>query len=128
MCSNASGASAAALRKLFRGLAWASRSLNRSWRCMAAGSGSRARVDTARHSTSPSPLRRRWSIRCRDGMLDRPAVGSHGLFTVLVADDNEVAQRLCRRVLEKAGYQVLIASDGVEAVELALAELPDMIL
>jgi CheY-like chemotaxis protein len=48
--------------------------------------------------------------------------------TVLVADDNEVAQRLCRRVLEKAGHRVLVASDGQEAVTLALAQAPDMIL
>jgi CheY-like chemotaxis protein len=48
--------------------------------------------------------------------------------TVLVADDNEVAQRLCRRVLEKAGHKVLTASDGIEAVALALANPLDMIL
>jgi len=50
--------------------------------------------------------------------------------TVLVADDNEVAQRLCRRVLEKAGHKVLTASDGQEAVNIALgpAGAPDMIL
>ncbi len=48
--------------------------------------------------------------------------------TVLIADDNGVAQRLCRRVLEKAGYEVFIASDGLEAVSLALANSPDVIL
>ena len=48
--------------------------------------------------------------------------------TVLVADDNEVSQRLCRAVLEKAGYKVLIASNGVEAVSLALANSPEVIL
>ncbi len=48
--------------------------------------------------------------------------------TVLVADDNEVAQRLCRRVLEKAGYSVLIAADGLQAVDVALAHRPAMIL
>ncbi len=48
--------------------------------------------------------------------------------TVLVADDNEVAQRLCRRVLEKAGHRVLTASDGQEAVTIELAQSPDMIL
>ena len=53
--------------------------------------------------------------------------GNHS-YTVLVADDNEVAQRLCRRVLEKAGHKVLTASDGQEAVNLALANAPDMIL
>src|SRR5690242_4318068 len=51
-------------------------------------------------------------------------------ITVLVADDNEVAQRLCRRVLEKAGHTVLTASDGLIAVQLALAPTgaPDVIL
>ena len=49
-------------------------------------------------------------------------------MTVLIADDNLVAQRLCRRVLEKAGYNVLLASDGLEAVVQALANSPDMIL
>jgi CheY-like chemotaxis protein len=58
-------------------------------------------------------------------MPDAPAAQP---LTVLVADDNEVAQRLCRRVLEKAGHRVLTASDGQEAVMLALANVPDMIL
>ena len=53
-----------------------------------------------------------------------PATGS----TVLVADDNEVAQRLCRRVLEKAGYAVITASDGIQAVDLALGQSPSVIL
>jgi CheY-like chemotaxis protein len=51
-----------------------------------------------------------------------------GLFTVLVADDNDVAQRLCKRVLEKAGYSVLIAGDGLQAVDVALKRQPSMIL
>ena len=48
--------------------------------------------------------------------------------TVLVADDNDVAQRLCKRVLEKAGYTVLLAADGLEAVEVALSKNPALIL
>jgi CheY-like chemotaxis protein len=54
--------------------------------------------------------------------------GAKGLFTVLVADDNDVAQRLCKRVLEKAGYTVLIAVDGLEAVDVAFKQHPSMIL
>src|SRR5256885_16485504 len=59
-----------------------------------------------------------------------PEVDVDGMraFTVLVADDNEVAQRLCKRVLEKAGYPVLIAADGLQAVDIALKERPEMIL
>ncbi|MFI5284640.1 MAG: response regulator, partial [Candidatus Dormibacterales bacterium] len=48
--------------------------------------------------------------------------------TVLVADDNDVALRLCRRVLQKAGYRVLTATDGLEAVSVALTDSPDLIL
>jgi len=61
-------------------------------------------------------------------MLDGATSGAPTPITVLVADDNEVAQRLCRRVLEKAGYKVLIAEDGLQAVEVALSRHPAMIL
>jgi CheY-like chemotaxis protein len=61
-------------------------------------------------------------------MRDPAAAGGATSPTVLVADDNDVAQRLCRRVLEKAGYTVLIAADGLQAVEVALSQRPAMIL
>ncbi len=60
--------------------------------------------------------------------MPEPAAISYGSTVVLVADDNEVAQRLCRRVLEKAGYMVLIAGDGQQAVDIALAQNPNLIL
>jgi two-component system cell cycle response regulator DivK len=60
-------------------------------------------------------------------MAEAPAAGGR-TFTVLVADDNDVAQRLCKRVLEKAGYGVLIAADGLQAVDIALKQRPSMIL
>jgi Response regulator receiver domain. len=61
--------------------------------------------------------------------MPEPAAPSNkALITVLVADDNDVAQRLCRRVLEKAGYNVLIAIDGLQAVDVALSQHPAMIL
>jgi CheY-like chemotaxis protein len=61
-------------------------------------------------------------------MPDPPPADVSAGLTVLVADDNDVAQRLCKRVLEKAGYSVLIAADGLQAVEIALSRRPDMIL
>src|ERR1700716_3061158 len=54
--------------------------------------------------------------------------GGTAAFTVLVADDNDVAQRLGKRVLEKAGYGVLIAADGLQAVDVAFNQHPSMIL
>jgi CheY-like chemotaxis protein len=61
-------------------------------------------------------------------MPEQEGADAKGLFTVLVADDNDVAQRLCKRVLEKAGYGVLIAADGLQAVDVALGKRPSMIL
>src|ERR1700704_5731485 len=126
-CSRGSAGSAAAPRSQFPGLAWASRSLSRSWRCMEARSGSRARSDTGLHFTSPFLLPLRTPRRCSAGMPEA-ATGGSSLFTVLVADDNDVAQRLCKRVLEKAGYSVLIAADGLQAVDVAFSQHPSMIL
>src|SRR5947207_1308081 len=127
MSSNASGESAAAPRNRFPGLASASRSLSRSWRCTEARSGWRAPSATARPSTSRSRSRPKARTRCSSVMPETN--GSEApAYTVLVADDNEVAQRLCKRVLEKAGYAVLIAADGLQAVDIALKQRPAMIL
>ncbi|MFI5284494.1 MAG: response regulator, partial [Candidatus Dormibacterales bacterium] len=68
---------------------------------------------------------RRTSSPC---MTEIAEYGGSGRFTVLVVDDNDIAQRLCKRVLEKEGYSVLMAGDGLEAVDLALSRLPSMIL
>jgi CheY-like chemotaxis protein len=61
-------------------------------------------------------------------MPEAAITGGNANFTVLVADDNDVAQRLCKRVLEKAGYTVLIAVDGLQAVDVAMKQHPSMIL
>ena len=47
---------------------------------------------------------------------------------VLVADDKPSSRELIRTVLEHGGYEVLEAADGAEAVELALAAEPDLVL
>jgi len=61
-------------------------------------------------------------------MPETALTGGNANFTVLVADDNDVAQRLCKRVLEKAGYTVLVAVDGLQAVDVAMKQRPSMIL
>jgi CheY-like chemotaxis protein len=47
---------------------------------------------------------------------------------VLVAEDNAVNQRLVKRMLEKMGYVVDIASDGYQAVTLAMAQHYDIVI
>jgi len=56
----------------------------------------------------------------------RPAMG-HEL--ILIAEDDPLVRRLCVRTLEGAGYQVLAAANGAEAISLARAhEVIDLAL
>jgi putative two-component system response regulator len=48
--------------------------------------------------------------------------------TVLVADDEPAARKLLRRILEPAGYRVTEAATGREALALAEAERPDLLI
>jgi CheY-like chemotaxis protein len=47
---------------------------------------------------------------------------------ILVAEDNLENQEIIRRRLERAGHAVSIAANGIEAVERAKLEKPDLIL
>ncbi|HEV2911917.1 MAG TPA: diguanylate cyclase [Pyrinomonadaceae bacterium] len=49
-------------------------------------------------------------------------------LTILVADDEPINRTLIQRRLERAGYHILAAENGREAVEAALSELPDLII
>jgi signal transduction histidine kinase/HAMP domain-containing protein len=61
------------------------------------------------------------------GMSPRPPVGKPG-SRILLVEDTPVNQRLALALLEKAGYFVVIASDGLQAVELCQRESFDAIL
>jgi len=39
---------------------------------------------------------------------------------ILLAEDNDIVQKVCQRILEKANYQILTAKDGQDAYELFL--------
>jgi PAS domain S-box-containing protein len=49
-------------------------------------------------------------------------------YTVLVADDNRESRMLIRRLLEPAGFDMVEAVNGQEAIEIYKARRPDMIL
>ncbi|HZQ86056.1 MAG TPA: response regulator [Acidimicrobiales bacterium] len=48
--------------------------------------------------------------------------------TVLVVDDDPVIQKLLQVNFELEGYKVITASDGIEGLERARADLPDAII
>ncbi|MCV4785618.1 response regulator, partial [Escherichia coli] len=43
-------------------------------------------------------------------------------------EDDDVARELVRLALERNGYEVLVAEDGVRGYELALQQRPDLIV
>ena len=47
---------------------------------------------------------------------------------ILLVEDNEMNRDMLSRRLERRGYQVVIAVDGVEGVRMAQAEAPALIL
>ncbi|QDQ28661.1 fused response regulator/phosphatase [Chitinimonas arctica] len=47
---------------------------------------------------------------------------------VLLADDAEVVRLLIGRFVESLGHELILACDGIEAVERCMAEKPDMVL
>ena len=47
---------------------------------------------------------------------------------ILLAEDNEETLEVAQKQLELLGYDVIVARNGVEAVEKASSELPDLIV
>jgi len=67
----------------------------------------------------PAAPERRSPERLRREMLETP-VGRMptGSETILLVDDDETLRRTGKRILERLGYQVLLAADGEEALEI----------
>jgi CheY-like chemotaxis protein len=57
-----------------------------------------------------------------------PVAAAAGTATILVAEDHTDSREALRALLEGFGYRVLTASDGHEAIDLALRDAPDLIL
>ena len=55
-------------------------------------------------------------------------VDGQPVATILVVEDNEASRDALSRRLERQGYRVLLAVDGRQAVSVARAALPDLIL
>ena len=47
---------------------------------------------------------------------------------ILLVEDNEMNRDMLSRRLERKGHQVLMATDGGQGVDMAKAEVPDLIL
>src|ERR1700730_16639041 len=47
---------------------------------------------------------------------------------ILIVEDNETDVRLLKDILETRGYNILQTREGLEAIDLAVVNLPDLIL
>ena len=47
---------------------------------------------------------------------------------ILVAEDDEVTRQLMCRTLERQGFEVVTAEDGIQAYDFALIQRPDLII
>lgn len=47
---------------------------------------------------------------------------------ILIVEDDELNRKLFQSILFEAGYDVLVAADGDEAIEIMRKETPDLIL
>ncbi|HJQ99926.1 MAG TPA: response regulator [Candidatus Polarisedimenticolaceae bacterium] len=71
-----------------------------------------------------------------DLQLDEvPSSSSSGTYSsiqrrkkALVADDAELILKQCEKILSAAGFQVLLAADGMEALRLIREEHPDIVI
>jgi two-component system cell cycle response regulator DivK len=50
------------------------------------------------------------------------------MFKLLLVEDNEMNRDMLSRRLQRKGYEVILAVDGIEGLEMALNEFPDLIL
>ena len=67
----------------------------------------------------------RWSAR----WFDRRATFSEATMAkILLVEDNEMNRDMLSRRLEKKGFQVIVAADGAQGVQVATEQAPDLIL
>ena len=93
------------------------------------------RLADVRLSTRPTPNGEAIVMR----IIDVASAGSVGptavvpsrrnkKLSVLVTDDDAIARMLIKLLLERERYQVLEATNGQEAVEIVMRELPNLVL
>src|SRR3954467_6184036 len=59
---------------------------------------------------------------------DQPVSEKADASTILIAEDHPDSREALRALLEAFGYRILVAVDGREALQIALAEQPDLVL
>ncbi len=60
--------------------------------------------------------------------MEDSTAGNSAMTKILLAEDNELNRDMLLRRLERRGYQVVVATNGEEAIEKVKADGPDLLL
>ena len=99
------------------------RSLSRQWSSVPGVMGASVLPD-GRASFLVDPLRADWAHKT-EGQIP---VHQRSRPIVLVVDDSITVRKVTSRFLEKQGYEVILAKDGQEAIELLVDMTPNVVL
>ncbi len=77
---------------------------------------------------NPVALAARSKAGANEGIVLQAAVTAHSQPTVMVVDDSLTVRKITGRLLEREGYRVITAKDGVDALEQLLTIRPDVII
>jgi two-component system, cell cycle response regulator DivK len=66
--------------------------------------------------------------KTRTGLIVLTSMGTTMSKKILVIEDDDVARELMRMALEKRGYEVSVAEDGVQGYDAAVFWQPDLIV
>jgi chemosensory pili system protein ChpA (sensor histidine kinase/response regulator) len=81
-------------------------------------------VALAQHLAHHPELKAQYAQVAADSPEPVPALG----HTIMVVDDSLTVRRVTQRLLEREGYRVLLAKDGVDALEQLQETRPDLML
>jgi len=79
-------------------------------------------VQLIAHAPEPAPVPESGATVDEDG--DAEIIGA----TIMVVDDSLTVRRVTQRLLERQGFQVMLAKDGVDALRQMQEALPDVLL
>jgi len=75
-----------------------------------------------------NPVQLAQRVRAARPAIAQPVVSKPAARIVMVVDDSLTVRKITSRLLEREGYQVLTAKDGVDALEQIKDTLPDIML
>jgi len=75
-----------------------------------------------------SAMNTKYASTPRRHSIPRPNAGARNSLNILLAEDNEVNQRLAQRIFERRGHSVVVAEDGAKALSMLETQTFDVVV